>query len=1083
MNQWSILVVRKCLNAIRLCVGCCQVSLALLIAVTSIVLSVPGLSIPCRADESMNNHGGGRLRFDRDVLPILSDKCFQCHGPDAKEGRQGNLRLDDEADARRDRNGYRVIDSDHPEESEMIRRIFSNDSDLKMPPEESGRRLTDAQQEILRQWILEGSPWGTHWALERIERPEINALSGIHPIDQLVGRIHSARNIQPVGSADGRILIRRLSLDLTGLPPTPDHVQQYMEDTSPEAWAHLVDRTLASPAFGERMAWDWLEAARYADSNGYQGDNDRTMWPWRDWVIDAFNRNLPYDKFTLWQLAGDLLPEPTEEQILATAFNRNHMINGEGGRIAEENRVDYVMDMTETMGTVWLGLTLNCCRCHDHKFDPLSQRDYYQFTAFFNQTPVNGGGGNAQTPPVLSFASDEQKRRLAELEEQLSVVDNLIAERASKLQSTQQDWEATFSKSSKADWSILHAHTATALHQKLETDASGLILASGTNPPKDEYTLEFDPSQIASNQSPDTLHQISTIASIRLDAVRHPTMTSGGLARSDSGNFVLTDFEVQLRDAENKTTQRLTLRSPEATFEQGNLKIANAIDSDPASGWAIWNGKTIDRDHSAVFRFVKPFSVSPGSTLIVKLKFNSPHANHNLGHFRLLVSPVSDAAIDGSDNALVQAIQTPVSRRNAEQQALIQKRQQADDEQFTALQKQKAELRKQSDQLTKGLAKVMVMEDRQELRKTFVLDRGLYNQPGDEVMAAGPVSLPSIRHDEGTLADSASHPPLNRRHLAQWLVSRDHPLTARVTVNRYWQMLFGIGLVKTAEDFGVQGEYPIQRELLDWLAAEFIESGWDVKHLLRTIVTSETYKRRSNVTSSEVFEADPENRFLARGSRFRMPSWMIRDQALAVSGLLVDKRGGPSVYPYQPEGVWSEATFGKRTYAASTGDALYRRSLYSFWRRIIGPPIFFDSARRQVCEVKPLRTNTPMHALTLLNDVTYVEAARTLAQLALTDVPRANLDSDKSESENTSARMQFISQRVLCRPIGPSELSVWQRSLNRALTAFEASPDSAQQLISVGESARDSSIPAATHAAWTALCLNILNLDETLTRE
>ena len=753
--------------------------------------------------------------FSRDILPILSDACFQCHGPDAKEGRKGDLRLDDETDAKRDRDGYRVIAEGHPDASELILRLLSEDPEEQMPPPKLGRPLSPTQIDMLKRWIAEGGQWGKHWAFEPVVRPAVP--EGVHPIDALVQHGLDAAGIKPNPPADPATLLRRLSLDLTGLPPSSVISGQENPNTDHRSpitdhnWSAIIDKLLDSPQYGERMAWDWLEAARYADSNGYQGDNERTMWPWRDWVVKAFNENLPFDQFTIWQLAGDLLPQATPDQILATGFNRNHMINGEGGRIAEENRVDYVMDMSETMGTVWLGLTLNCCRCHDHKFDPLTQEDYYRFTAFFNQTPVTGGGGNPQTPPVLEIAP---------------------------------------------------------------------------------------PDAIAAR-----------------DAVRKERNEAKGRA---------------------------------------------------------------------------------------------------------------DKAAEAEKAALTDAFNTAEANLKS---------------------------------LDAAIPKVMVMADQKEPRKTFLLDRGLYNAPGREVTAGvPPVLLPA--------PDAA-----NRLDLARWLVAPGHPLTARVAVNRIWQMLFGIGLVKTAEDFGIQAEYPQQRELLDWLAAEYVATGWDTKALIKTIVTSETYRRSSAIESPSDIERDPANRLLARGARFRMPSWMIRDQALAASGLLDRTLGGASVYPYQPAGIWDEATFGKKTYPASNRSDLHRRSVYTFWRRIVGPTEFFDTAKRQVCEVNPLRTNTPMHALTTLNSPTYVEAARFLADGVMRSHP------------DETTRFDAIGARLLARKPAPEEVAVWKRSLERARGAFQKDPVAVASLLATGAKPSEPGLNPAEHAAWTALCLNLLNLDETLTKE
>ncbi len=804
--------------------------------------------------------------FSRDILPILSDNCFHCHGPDPKEGRKGDLRLDVETEAKKVRDGHAAIAAGKAEESEVILRVLSSDRDEKMPPPKTGRVLKQEQVALLKRWIDEGAQWGKHWSFEPLKRPPLNAGSG-HPVDAIVDARLKNEGVSPSGPAPQHTLIRRLSLDLTGLPPTLAQLEMFLSDTAPGAWERAVDRTLASPAFGERMAWDWLDAARYADSNGYQGDADRTMWPWRDWVVNAFNQNLPFNEFTVWQLAGDLLPAPTHEQILATGFNRNHMINGEGGRIAEENRVDYVMDMSETMGSVWLGLTLNCCRCHDHKFDPLTQREYYQFTAFFNQTPVTGGGGNAQTPPVLDCPLPGQ---------------------SDKIEKAEADWKRT------------------------------------------------------------------------LD-----------LLRTKEGELF-----------------------PRAANKQ-----------------LVESAATAD-----------------------------------------LSKPVRDAL------SLL-----PASRKSEQWELLIKEFGGKQDEYGTRL-KAVSNAKKALDEIRNAVPRVMVMKDEDKPRQTFLLNRGLYNQPGPEVQAAVPGVLPAMEVGDG-------RERATRLDLARWLVSEKNPLTARVAVNRFWQMLFGIGLIKTPEDFGVQAEYPVYPEILDWLASEFVESGWDVKGLLRTVVTSEAYKRSSVTSKPELRERDPDNRLLSRGPRFRMPSWMIRDQALFVSGLMNVSIGGPPVFSYQPAGVWEEATFGKRQYHQSSGSDLHRRSLYTFWRRIVGPTVFFDVARRQVCEVKPLRTNTPMHALTTLNDITYVEAAAAMARVAL-----------KSSSVDVD-RLRTVAKRVLCRDLSPPELAVWMRTIERSRKAFEQDVHAAERLLGQLSAVKDGELQPAIQAAWTMLCLNMLNLDETLTKE
>ena len=810
--------------------------------------------------------------FGREILPILSENCFHCHGPDSK-GRKADLRLDTREGALlKNAEGSAAVVPGKPEASSLVERIFSHDRDEVMPPPKSNRKLSAKERDLLQRWVQEGAPWGSHWAFAPLEKPLLPQNGSPHPIDALVRERLRSEGLELQPRAPKRTLLRRLSLDLTGLPPSAEQIAAFDSLSAPDALERTVDQLLSSPHFGERMAWDWLDAARYADSNGYQGDLERTMWPWRDWVVSAFNRNLPYDQFTLWQLAGDLLPGATHEQTLATGFLRNHPINGEGGRIAEENRVDYVMDMAETTGTVWLGLTLNCCRCHDHKYDPLLQTDYYRFFAFFNQTPVNGGGGDPQTAPKLDVASDKEVETLAAAKTALA-----DAQKALTAQ-----WQAE-----------LDARTAWA----------SKILEQATPSPED--------------------------------------------ARANKSNGL-----------------------------SGILRL-------PEAKWTADQRKTVEEAWA---------------------KKDAP--------FRALLTD-----------------------RNAKKQAF--------------------------EKMDKAIPRVMVMADMPKPRQTFLLDRGLYNQPKQAVTAGVPLSLPPLPQEQ----------PANRLGLAHWLVSAPNPLMARVTVNRLWQQLFGIGLVKTAEDFGVQAETPMHRNLLDWLAAEFRDSGWDLKALIRLIVTSETYLQSSELPEG-LAERDPQNRLLARGARFRMPSWMIRDQALAASGLLVRKIGGEPVRPYQPAGVWEEATFGNKKYVPDRGESLYRRSLYTFWRRIIAPTMFFDTPNRTNCNVKPLRTNTPLHALNTLNDPAYVEAARVLAQRLL-----------HNSGNHPETVIRGAYQAVLIREPSREEMDLWTQAIHQRIAQFQGQQENANRLLSVGDSPRDATLPAAEHAAYTTLCLSLLNLDEALTKE
>ena len=813
---------------------------------------------------------GGEINFSRDIQPILADNCYQCHGPDAGR-RKAKLRLDTQDGAMGNAGkaqDHKAIVPGHPEQGTLIERVFSTDADEQMPPPDSNRKLTEAQKQLLKRWIAQGAVWGKHWALIPPERPPLPAIKDNHwpinAVDHFILARLEREGLSPSPDAPKETLIRRVTLDLTGLPPTLQEVDAFLMDQSPTAYETVVDRLLASPRYGERMVWEWLDAARYADTNGYQGDNTRTMWPWRDWAIQALNDNMPFDQFTIEQLAGDLLPAATTQQKVATGFCRNHMINGEGGSIPEENRVTYVMDQTETVSILWLGLTVGCARCHDHKFDPITQKDYYSLSAFFNNTPVDGSGGSGQTEPVVAVKTPEQQAKLASL---------------------------------------------------------------------------------------------------------------------DAG----------LKDAAARVVELET----------------------------------------------KSFPFPPGKTIAEAAKLAKLPGN--------LLAAIKSPP-DRRDPALIREM---VSRLKATEPAYI-----AAVERFLQITDQKS-------QFIAALPRVMVMQEMPQARPTFVLVKGAYDKHADPVTAATPMALPPLSSDA----------PRNRLALARWLVSPGHPLTARVSVNRLWQQFFGFGLVKTVEDFGVQGEKPVHPELLDWLATEFIAGDWNVKAMHRLIVTSRTY-RQSSKTTPDRTERDPENRLLARGVRFRLPAFMLRDQALAVSNLLVEKVGGPPVKPYQPSGIWEEATFGQIKFEQDHGDSLYRRSVYTFWRRIVGPTEFFDTAARQTCSVKSSRTNTPLQALTTLNDTTYVEAARVLAQRVMTQ-----------GGESSESRIDLAWRLMTSRHPTLQEQAIMFASLNRLRAQYRADPAAGAKLLRVGESPRNEKLDPAEHAAYTGLCLAILNLDEAMTKE
>jgi len=997
--------------------------------------------------------------FARDVQAVLSENCFHCHGPDSGN-RQADLRLDNSTGI------APMLSPGDRSKSELYRRLITSDQNEVMPPIDSNRRLTPTQIEAIGRWIDQGAPWESHWAFSPIIRPELppeppreptTPLGNPGAIDRFVRSNLAQESIKPTAAATPEARLRRLTLDLTGLPPTLAEIDSFLADPSPSGYERAVDRLLQSPAFGERMAWDWLDAARYADSNGYQGDGERTMWPWRDWVVEAFNRNLPFDQFTLWQIAGDRIPQATDEQRLASGFFRNHMINGEGGRIAEENRVEYVFDMTETLGTVWLGLTLNCCRCHDHKFDPLTKQDYYRLFAYFNQTPVNGGGGNPQTPPIMEVPSSDQSHRIEQLDNQLEIVRGKLKNRTDQLTKDRSQWEReTLEQLSKGNaWQVLLPTSYSAESQTLSVEPDGSLLASGPNPEQDTYRITY-------HLTP------AKLTGLRIEALRHESMTSGGLARSDSGNFVLTHWDAELRTP-GQPPVAIKFSSASASFEQGGFPVNHILDNDPASGWAVYAGKPIDRDHQAVLVLAEPVEVAADTELVVTWRHQSPHRHHNLGRFRLSASTAVSPSLADDHQSLIDALRAAPEQRNDSQQAVIRERHLASDPDSVALNKEIESINQQLGTVRGAIPKVMIMGDLQQPRKTFMLEIGLYNKLGDEVSAGVPNFLPGSSQERGT----------DRLGLAQWIVDDQNPLMARVTVNRIWQSLFGIGIVKTSEDFGVQGEIPRHRDLLDWLAADFRDSNWDIKALIRQIVTSDVYQQSSQV-DAEGFERDPENRLLARGPRRRLPAWMLRDQALAISGLLVPQIGGAPVRSYQPPGIWEEATFGKKRYVQDKGDALHRRTLYTFWRRIVAPTMLFDNASRQVCTVTPFLTNTPLHALTTLNETTFVEAARALAERVLT-TPAPDPATASSESlDNTRIKLAF--RMTTARYPSDQEVEILVERLSILRNDFQSDPKTADQLLSIGESPRNKSLDSIEHAAWATLCSLLLNLDETISK-
>ncbi len=818
------------------------------------------------------------IDFNRDIRPILSENCFYCHGQDGNK-RKADLRLDVREEAIK---ALALVPKDAGKSS-MIQRIHSSEAGEVMPPPKSNRKLTPAQKNLLNRWVAEGGEYAKHWAFVAPVRPAVPVVNNKawvrNPIDAFVlARLESA-GLEPSLEADRATLIKRLSIDLIGLPPTPSEVKAFVSDQSPDAYSKLVDRLLASPHFGERMALGWLDAARYADSNGFQQDGDTWQWIWRDWVVRALNADLPFDQFSTWQLAGDLLPNATTDMKIASGFNRNHMLNGEGGAIAEEQRFVNLFDRMDTTATNWLGLTMACAQCHDHKYDPITQKDYYRLMDAFNRVPESGAPQFFSSrirvaPPVIELPTEENTRTIAELEGQI----------------------------------------------KAAEEASRRVVDAAYGMWSDAVLKE----EAKRNDLPDPLKA----------PLKKP---------------------MEQRTADETTKLKADLR--------------------------------------------KHFDDKVKTGLVGK----APEL----------------AKVD-------------------------------------SLRKQLADYRADK------LPRVMVMSDAKP-RETKVLDRGEYLNGTEKVSFATPEFLPKM----------PAGAPANRLGLAQWLFAPEHPLTARVQVNRIWQQFFGFGIVKTAEDFGVQSEYPVHGPLLDWLAVEYRENGWSTKKLLRLIVTSNTYRQSSRYTPSHLAK-DPENRLYGRATRYRMPASVLRDWALATSGLINLKIGGAPVYPYQPDAVWEALAITKErdfTYPASKGDDLYRRSLYTFWRRTVGPANMFDASNRQTCRVRQSATSTPLHALTLLNDPTWVEAARGMAQRAMKSQP------------NTDAQLRQSFSSILCREPGAREMEIVKKSFDKQLAVYKADSSAAKAFLKVGESPRDESLPLDAHAALTSVCLGLLNLDEAMTRE
>ncbi len=1029
--------------------------------------------------------GAGPVDFDRDVRPLLAEHCFACHGSDAA-ARKARLRLD-ERDAALKKG---VIVPGKPDESELVKRILSDDPKERMPPAKLNKQLTAGQKDVLRRWVAAGAPYKAHWSLVAPVRPAPPAVKDKgwirNPVDAFVLAGLERAGLRPAPEADRRTLARRLSLDLTGLPPTPEEVKAFVDDQAPDAYERYVDRLLASPHWGEHRGRYWLDAARYADTHGIHFDNYREMWSYRDWVIDAFNRNLPFDRFTVEQLAGDLLPGATLEQRVASGFNRCNITTNEGGAIAEEYLVLYARDRTETTAQVWLGMTAGCAVCHDHKFDPLSQKEFYSMAAYFNNTTQGAMDGNVKdTPPTVVVPRPEDRPRWGALAKEVPDAKRKAEERRKAARPEFDQWLAKAGADKDlpappADGLLLAAPLS-------EGDGRSVKFTAGGK----EQTLPlpaaaWEPGHVAAKAlkvQPGVDLEVPDAGDFEKDQA----FSFGAWIYLPSGNttgaiFARMDDQHEHRGWDlwvqgNRVGTHLIHRWP-----QDALKV---VTRQPLPA-GRWSHVFVTYDGSAKAAGVRIFvngvaqrtnteanTLQETTRTTVPLKVARRHTTarvdglllQDLRIYGRMLSPAQVGQLAASGRVAYLAAKPAGQRTPAEADELFGWWLPAKDQPYREATARVAALEKEQGAIRKRGTVAYVMSEKDQPPTAYVLFRGDYDKRRESVTPDTPRALPSMPPEL----------PRNRLGFAQWLLRPEHPLTARVTVNRFWQELFGTGIVRTAGDFGVTGEPPSHPELLDWLAVEFRESGWDVKKFFKLLVTSATYRQSAAVTP-EKREKDPHNRLLSRGPRFRLDAEEVRDYALASSGLLVRKVGGPSVRPYQPEGVWEAvAMIGSdtRDYRRDHGEALYRRSLYTLWKRA-APPASMDilnAPSREVCSVRRERTDTPLQALVTLNDPQFVEAARALAEGAL-----------KKGGATDEARLDFVAERLLARPLRPEEAGVVRATLDDLLRHYRAHADEAAKLVAVGESKADPALDRPTLAAWTMLANQLLNLDEVLNK-
>jgi len=1029
-----------------------------------------------------------RIQFNRDIRPIFSDTCFKCHGFD-KAGRKGDLRLDVADEAIRPHKKGTPIVPGHPELSEAYQRLISTDPDRAMPPPDSRLTLTAPQKDLLKAWILQGAQYQPHWAFIPVQAPPVPAVKSQgfvkNPIDAFVLAKLEAERLDPSAPADPRRLIRRVTLDLTGVPPTLAETDAFVNDHSPQAYARLVDRLLASARYGERMASDWLDLARFADTHGFQADRYRAMWPYRDWVIKAFNQNLPFDQFGTWQIAGDLLPNATKEQRLATAFNRLHMQNEEGGIVEEEFRCAYVMDRADTFGTAFLGLTVGCAHCHDHKFDPITQKDYYSLFAFFQNVDESGQTSfftNSMPVPTLLLSTDAQDAQLRTLQGQIAA--------------GQQRLEALRSNADIASVQQMteRAPAPTALSGLVGDFSFGAIkdgkIANRADPSKPGIAVEgprlvdgkFGQAAELSGENgfrfPGVGHfsrvdpfslgiwvQTPTVDAPRMVVVHHSKAPID--AGSRGYELLLENGKVAFGLHHMWPGNSLKVLTRQAIPANQWTHVAVSYDgSSRASGVRIYiNGKPAELEtiRDGLFKDITYENGEPDLAIGYRFRDNG-FKGGRVDEFRVFNRAITalEAQELAGTQGLTLAWNTPADKRSAGQrEGLLDYFISCVSPEAAAARTTLHAARKAQSDLVNPISEVMVMQELPKPKPAYVLKRGQYDAHGDEVFADTPRFLGALPADQ----------PHNRLALARWVFAPANPLASRVEVNRLWQQMFGRGIVESSENFGSQGTYPTHPELLDWLASDFMQSGWDVKHILRLIALSATYQQSSR-TRPQMLERDPQDQLLARAPARRLTAEMFRDQALADSGLLVEKIGGPSVRPYQPDGLWDLAA-GNPSYGQGHGADLYRRSLYTFWKRTVPPPAMmtFDAADRSYCTARRQSTSTPLQALALLNDIQITEAAKLISQRML-----------KEGGATPDGRISYVFRLMTNLEPSPGQLVILRNLLDEQRQIFAADPASAQQLVSVGEAKVDPSLDKVDLAAGTVLAEALFNFDDTMMR-